>query len=223
MLGDGVDRSLVAAQCCGKCRSAKEAYEKGKACLDKKDYDAAIVAFTEAIRLDPKYAVAYYDRGTAYNGKGMTDLVEASRHGNLTTAYYIAEENFVNANADFTKAIRLDQRVADVYYGRRVAYTQQGDWLPEGAMLCASYPLSVACIGESPRETATSVCPNTWGERAQGSEPSLYPAKRVFSSTTADARTAADSKRTYTHEINGEKAKADEDFNQAKKLGYKEK
>ncbi len=33
---------------------AKDSYEKGKACLDKRDYDAAITAFTEALRLDPK-------------------------------------------------------------------------------------------------------------------------------------------------------------------------
>ena len=33
--------------------AAKEAYEKGKASLDKREYDAAITAFTEAIRLDP--------------------------------------------------------------------------------------------------------------------------------------------------------------------------
>ena len=34
--------------------AAKDAYDKGKACLDKRDYDAAITAFTEAIRLEPK-------------------------------------------------------------------------------------------------------------------------------------------------------------------------
>ena len=38
--------------------AAKEAYEKGKGCLEKKDFDAAIAAFTEAIRLDPKFADA---------------------------------------------------------------------------------------------------------------------------------------------------------------------
>jgi tetratricopeptide (TPR) repeat protein len=35
--------------------AAQEAYEKGKACFDKKDYDAAITAVTEAIRLNPKF------------------------------------------------------------------------------------------------------------------------------------------------------------------------
>ncbi len=34
--------------------AAKEAYEKGESFLEKKDYDAAITAFTDAIRLDRK-------------------------------------------------------------------------------------------------------------------------------------------------------------------------
>ena len=34
--------------------------------LDKGEDDQAIVDFTEAIRLDPKYAIAYQVRGTAY-------------------------------------------------------------------------------------------------------------------------------------------------------------
>ncbi len=49
--------------------AAKEAYEKGKACLEKHDYDAAIDAFTEAIRLDPENAEAYWNRALAYNTK----------------------------------------------------------------------------------------------------------------------------------------------------------
>ena len=49
---------------------AKEAYEKGKSYLEKKDYDAAIAALTEAIRLDPKNARAYGNRADAYRKKG---------------------------------------------------------------------------------------------------------------------------------------------------------
>jgi cytochrome c-type biogenesis protein CcmH/NrfG len=35
---------------------AADAYQKGMAYLEKKDLDAAIAAFTEAIRLNPKEA-----------------------------------------------------------------------------------------------------------------------------------------------------------------------
>ena len=50
--------------------AAKDAYEKGKACLEKKDYDSAVTAFDEAIRLDPKNALAYCNRGFAHCKKG---------------------------------------------------------------------------------------------------------------------------------------------------------
>ena len=38
---------------------AVAAYQKGLSSFDKRDYDAAIAAFTDAIRLSPKWAVAY--------------------------------------------------------------------------------------------------------------------------------------------------------------------
>ena len=44
---------------------AAEALKKGNACIEKEDFDAAIVAFSEAIRLDPKSAQAYAGRGRA--------------------------------------------------------------------------------------------------------------------------------------------------------------
>ena len=44
------ERSSMAAD----SKSAVEACQKGKSYFDKQDYDAAIVAFTEAIRLDRK-------------------------------------------------------------------------------------------------------------------------------------------------------------------------
>ena len=49
---------------------AKEALENGNGCMDKKDFDAAIAAFTEAIRFDPKNADACFGRGVAYGCKG---------------------------------------------------------------------------------------------------------------------------------------------------------
>jgi tetratricopeptide (TPR) repeat protein len=36
---------------------------------DEKDYDRAIAYYTEAIRLDPIYAIAYVSRGNAYDSK----------------------------------------------------------------------------------------------------------------------------------------------------------
>jgi tetratricopeptide (TPR) repeat protein len=39
--------------------------------------DKAIADFTEAIRLDPKAADAYYNRGNAYGHKGDTEKAKA--------------------------------------------------------------------------------------------------------------------------------------------------
>ena len=64
-----------------------------RAYLDKGDHDKAIADYTEAIRLDPKYAEAYSNRGVAYASKGDYD----------------------KAIADYTEAIRLDPKD-----GRRV-------------------------------------------------------------------------------------------------------
>ena len=60
---------------------------------------------TEAIRLDPKWAVAYYNRGSAYEKRGEID----------------------KSIADYTKAIRLNPTLARAYYNRGLAYSRNGD------------------------------------------------------------------------------------------------
>ena len=52
-----------------KPRTADDAVAEGNAMLTAKKYDAAIVAYTEAIQLDPKNAVAYAERGLAFLAK----------------------------------------------------------------------------------------------------------------------------------------------------------
>ena len=59
LLGSRVGGNLVAADVSANADAVAEACKKGKACLEKKDFDAAIAAYTEAIRLDPKLANAF--------------------------------------------------------------------------------------------------------------------------------------------------------------------
>src|ERR1700722_19551733 len=40
---------------------------------NKKEFDRALADCTTAIRLEPKYSLAYNDRGSAYNHKGDND------------------------------------------------------------------------------------------------------------------------------------------------------
>jgi hypothetical protein len=71
----------------------------------EKDYDQAIANFTKAIEMDPKYALAYNERGIAYQGRGDYD----------------------RAIADYTKAIELDPKVAYAYYIRGLSYLKKGN------------------------------------------------------------------------------------------------
>jgi tetratricopeptide (TPR) repeat protein len=68
-------------------------------------YVNAIEILTKAIELDPKYAIAYHNRGFAYRGKGELDL----------------------ALADFDKTIELDPKYAIAYSNRGSVYGQKGE------------------------------------------------------------------------------------------------
>jgi len=53
-----------------EAESSTALVEKGKSLLEKKDYDGAIAAFTEAIGLSPKTAVACCSRGLVREREG---------------------------------------------------------------------------------------------------------------------------------------------------------
>ncbi len=70
--------------------TARTHLDHGRACLDKGKYDDAIADYEKAIALDPKYALAYTNRGVAYYRKGAFD----------------------RAIADHSKAIALEPKFA---------------------------------------------------------------------------------------------------------------
>ncbi len=78
---------------------------RGSAYYDKGDYDSAIADLSEAIRLDPKDANAYYHRGLAFAGIGNAAVERAI--------------------ADF---IQLDPKSVGAYYNRGNAYNNKGDY-----------------------------------------------------------------------------------------------
>jgi Tfp pilus assembly protein PilF len=71
----------------------RQLVRRGSEALETKDYDRAIEDFNEAIRLDPKYASAFYSRGRAWSGKKEYD----------------------KAIKDYDQAIRLDPKDASAF------------------------------------------------------------------------------------------------------------
>jgi len=74
--------------------------------MQEGNYEDAITYYTKALKVNPKDAIAYNNRGIAWGKKGDYD----------------------NAIADFTKAVEIDPQFADAYKNRGSAYYDQGDY-----------------------------------------------------------------------------------------------
>jgi tetratricopeptide (TPR) repeat protein len=225
---------------------AKEAYQKGISSLAKKDYDAAIAAFSEDIRLDPKHANAYVSRGLAYSKTGDVD----------------------QAIADYSEAIRLDPKHAIAYYDRGLAYYQQDKAIvgsSEGAndnpSLLRRTPYGDKAIADfseairlNPKHAAAycdrgltywsrhdydkAIADHTEAIRldpqfimAYNNRGIAYADKKEYDKAIADYdqvlrldpnHALAYANRSLAYRGRGELAKSDADLAQAKRLGYKE-
>jgi tetratricopeptide (TPR) repeat protein len=113
---------------------------RGSVHLSRRDYDRAIDDYSEAIRLDPKYAIGFNNRGLAYLRKGKLDRAiedydEAIR---LNPAYALALANRATARRikgridlaieDSDKAIGLNRRLAAAFFARADAYRDKAQW-----------------------------------------------------------------------------------------------
>jgi len=90
----------------GQSAAAKDANNRGLEAYKQQNYDKAITEFTEAIRLYPDYALAYFNRAEAYCRK----------------------DNYDRGIADFTQAIKLDPDDEDFYSERGFAYIMKKDY-----------------------------------------------------------------------------------------------
>ena len=112
---------------------------QGKTDSNNGDYDRAIAAFSEAIRLDPKNVNAFGNRGIAYAKKGNNDRAIADYNDvirlspNYANAFlnrgiaYGKKGDNDRAIADFMEAIRLDPKNANAFFDRGIAYGKKGD------------------------------------------------------------------------------------------------
>ncbi len=79
---------------------------RGTAYMSKGDHDHAIQDFSDAIRLDPRFALAYNNRGAAW----------------------VDKKDYDRAIPDYNEAIRLNPKIAAAFYGRGEAYDHKGDF-----------------------------------------------------------------------------------------------
>ena len=67
----GVCLALVVVSGCSSAASRKaKAYAEGNAALEKKQYPEAILAYRNAIKIDPRYGEARYKLAEAYTASG---------------------------------------------------------------------------------------------------------------------------------------------------------
>ncbi len=86
----------------------------GMAFMYKGDHYRALADLTQAVEIDPTYAIAFTDRGTVYDSKN----------------------DHAHAIADFDAAIKLDPKSSDALIGRCAARAEQGDDLQAALSDC---------------------------------------------------------------------------------------
>ena len=118
---------------------AKAYVEYGSANGARGDLNGAIAAFDQAIKIDPKFAPAYFLRGRAYSLLNNPDLAISSYAQAIqidpgyAEAYYQRGSlrgergDFDNAISDFSEVIKLNPKYAPAYYNRGHVQYFKGD------------------------------------------------------------------------------------------------
>ena len=115
-------------------KKADDSCARGKVSFRKGDYKTAIAEYDEAIRLNPKLAKAYFNRGTAFyliadRERAIADLSEAIRldPSYAQGAFLIVASPMNLVRATATKRLRiLPKRSASILHLRRLICSVAG-------------------------------------------------------------------------------------------------
>ena len=113
--------------------------KRGNEWHGKREYNKAIVDYDEALRINPSYARAFYNRGVTRDAKGERDkaIADYSAAIRLDPSYddaYVNRGNALDdrgehdkAIADYSEAIRINPTFAPAFYNRAVAWEHKGE------------------------------------------------------------------------------------------------
>jgi tetratricopeptide (TPR) repeat protein len=119
---------------------SQAALDQAKAALERMDFDRAITTFNEALRLDPKNALAFHYRGSTFYfmkdlDRAIADYSQAIRLEprsaitfNMRGLAYVGRNDFDKAIADYDEAIRLEPLSATGFGNRGIAYFHKSDF-----------------------------------------------------------------------------------------------
>ncbi len=119
---------------------AEVVFQHGNFLLKLGKMDMAIETYSEAIRLNPRHASAYNNRGVAYNskrehGRAIEDYAKAIEcNPELANAYnnrgnvHRGSGEHDCAIEDYTKAIECNPELAGAYNDRGAAYAENGEF-----------------------------------------------------------------------------------------------
>ncbi len=114
------------AQTPEQLRQASALFKSATEKYNKSQYDAAIVDYTEYLKIRPTVAAGWFNRGLAYKHKADAALSQA---------------DYRKAVADFTQAIKLDPKDKDYYLNRARAHAvlMRVDWNTSLSSAVADY------------------------------------------------------------------------------------
>lgn len=128
----------IAAPGLAQSQAARDVFYKGIIEGKSGFYQKAVAHFDEAVRIDPKFVLAYYNRGVALQQLGQerraikdyTEVIRlepylADAYANRGTAYENLEQ-YDRAIKDYDEAIRLAPKAAANYANRASSYGKLG-------------------------------------------------------------------------------------------------